>query len=121
MRRSYACYRHFLRHLEAGRWLRAPYDRSMKTIYIFAAILAGMHEGMTSRIAAPEPITGNAYDLGAPRLSGSMQEAVSLFRESDFVRRHFGEAFARVYAIMKDMECAEFERRISSLEYETYL
>ncbi len=88
---------------------------------VLAAILAGMHEGMASRIAAPEPITGNAYDLGAPRLSGSMQEAVALFKASDFARQYFGEAFARIYAIMKDMECAEFERRISSLEYETYL
>lgn len=88
---------------------------------VLAAILAAMHDGIVHEIAAPEPITGNAYDLGAPRLSGSMQEAVALFGSSDFARRHFGEAFARIYAIMKDMECGEFERRISSLEYETYL
>jgi glutamine synthetase len=88
---------------------------------VLAAILAAMHEGLEHAIAAPEPITGNAYDLGAPRLSASMPEAVALFRASDFARRHFGQAFARIYAIMKELECAEFERRISSLEYESYL
>ncbi|MGJ4857759.1 glutamine synthetase family protein [Labrys sp. La1] len=88
---------------------------------VLAAILAAMHEGMENKMPAPEPIIGNAYDLGAPRLSGSMQEAVALFRGSDFARRHFGEHFAEVYAVMKELECAEFERRISSLEYETYL
>jgi glutamine synthetase len=46
---------------------------------------------------------------------------VALFKASPFARAYFGEAFVRVYAVMKEMECAEFERRISSLEYETYL
>ena len=88
---------------------------------VLAAILAGMDEGMTTKAKAPEPTIGNAYDLGAPRLSGSMREAIANFQASDFARRHFGHDYARVYGIMKDRECAEFERRISRLEYETYL
>jgi len=88
---------------------------------VLAAILAGMDEGMTTKAAAPEPTLGNAYELDAPRLSGSMRQAIASFRTSDFAARHFGDDYVRVYAIMKDMECAEFERRISSLEYETYL
>jgi len=88
---------------------------------VLAAILAGMEEGLTTKAPAPEPIIGNAYDLNAPRLTASMREAVALLRGSAFVARHFGPDYARIYAIMKDGECAEFERRISSLEYDTYL
>lgn len=88
---------------------------------VLAAILAAMEEGIDQRLPAPEPISGNAYDLGAPRLSGSMREAVQRMRTSQFAIRNFGENFTRIYTIMKEMECAEFERRISSLEYETYL
>jgi glutamine synthetase len=88
---------------------------------VLAAILAGMDEGMERRVAAPDPITGNAYELGAERLSGSMREAVANFRASSFCARTFGETYVRVFAIMKELECAEFERRITRLEYETYL
>jgi glutamine synthetase len=88
---------------------------------VLAAILAGMEEGLERALAAPEPVIGNAYAMEAPALSGSMREAVEAFQASDFVRRTFGETSARLYAIMKDMECREFERRISSLEYDTYL
>jgi glutamine synthetase len=88
---------------------------------VLAAILAGIGEGIEERIPAPEPVDGNAYDLDAPSLSGSMREAIAAFRASPFIARTFGAEYARVYAIMKDGECAEFERRISRLEYETYL
>ncbi|MDQ0467235.1 glutamine synthetase family protein [Labrys wisconsinensis] len=88
---------------------------------VLAAILAGIEEGLERRAEAPEPVAGNAYDLGAERLSGSMREAVAAFRASPFCRRVFGETYVRVYSVMKEMECAEFERRISRLEYETYL
>jgi glutamine synthetase len=88
---------------------------------VLAAILAGMDEGMQRHSTAPEPIVGNAYDLAAPRLSASMPQAITALRASPFIARTFGAEYARVYAIMKDMECAEFMRGISPLEYDTYL
>ena len=88
---------------------------------VLAAILAGLDEGLASRASAPDPVVGNAYDLEATPLSPSMRQAVAAFRASDFVARTFGADFARVYAIMKEAELSEFERRISPLEYETSL
>jgi glutamine synthetase len=88
---------------------------------VLAAILAGIEEGLAREIGAPEPLMGNAYDQDVPALCGSMREAIAAFRESAFIERSFGATYARIYAVMKDMECREFERRISSLEYDTYL
>ena len=88
---------------------------------VLAAVLAGIDEGLATRAPAPEPIIGNAYDLGAPRLSSSMRQAVTAFGASDFVARTFGAEYSRVYAVMKERELLEFERRVCPLEYETYL
>jgi glutamine synthetase len=88
---------------------------------VLAAILAGMEEGLVGKLAAPEPVTGNAYDLDAPSLVATMRDAVAAFRASAFIERSFGKTFTRIHGVMKDMECREFERRISSLEYDTYL
>jgi glutamine synthetase len=88
---------------------------------VLAAILGGIDEGLATLAPAPEPIVGNAYDLGAPRLSASMRQAVAAFSSSDFVTRTFGFEYSRVYAVMKERELLEFERRLCPLEYETYL
>ncbi len=69
----------------------------------------------------PAPLTGNAYEARAPRLTYSMREATADFAKSDFVERAFGAEFRRVYAVMKEAEVAAFEQRINPLEYETYL
>ncbi|MDQ0392256.1 glutamine synthetase family protein [Labrys monachus] len=92
---------------------------------VLAAILAAMEDGIRQCLPAPEPVSGNAYDLArgadAPTLPATMREAVERFRGSAFNARNFGARFSRIYAIMKELECAEFERRISDLEYQTYL
>jgi glutamine synthetase len=88
---------------------------------VLAAILSGIEEGLGKGIEPPVPLIGNAYDQKVPALCGSMREAVAAFRKSAFVERSLGATYARIYAVMKEMECREFERRISSLEYDTYL
>ena len=89
---------------------------------VLAAILAAMDEGMARQLPAPAPVVGNAYDRYAPALCGSMRQAVEAFTPAPTSSgAPSGPTYARVYATMKDMECREFERRISMLEYETYL
>jgi glutamine synthetase len=88
---------------------------------VLAAILAGMLEGIEKHLVPPAPLTGNAYEASAPRLTYSMRKATANFAKSDFVERAFGAEFRRVYAVMKEAEVAAFEQRINPLEYETYL
>ncbi|MFS8037284.1 glutamine synthetase family protein [Xanthobacter sp. AM11] len=88
---------------------------------VLAAILAGMLEGLEAQIEPPPPLSGNAYEHDAPRLSPSMAEAVARFGASPFIARAFGEDYRRIYAVMKREELAAFSRVILPLEYETYL
>lgn len=88
---------------------------------VLAAILAGMLEGIEKKMIPPAPLAGNAYEKDAPSLTYVMGEAVRAFKNSGFVAGAFGPQYQRVYAIMKEVELAAFERRINPLEYETYL
>jgi glutamine synthetase len=88
---------------------------------VLAAILAGMLEGIERQIEPPAPIEGNAYDREIRRLTSNMSEALALFSASDFVARHFGAEYRFIWHIMKVAELDVFQRRITALEYETYL
>lgn len=92
---------------------------------VTAWVLAGVLRGMTRRLDAPEPLEGNAYHREG-RPSGAAlplhwATAVERFERSAFARATFGEAFAHLYATVKAGELADFDRRITPLEYEWYL
>ena len=77
---------------------------------------------MATAASAPEPVVGNAYDLSAPRpVRVDARRRSRPYAAPTSSEGPSGPTNARVYATMKDMECREFERRISMLEYETYL
>ncbi|MCK0196140.1 glutamine synthetase family protein [Ancylobacter sp. 6x-1] len=88
---------------------------------VLAGILAGMLEGIERGLEPPAPLTGNADDVSAPRLSHSMHDAIRNFAGSSFIADAFGTTWQQVYAVMKEAELAAFEGRINPLEYETYL
>ncbi len=88
---------------------------------VAAAVLAGLHHGIANRIAAPEPITGNAYDQVEPSLPTRWPEALAIFEQSDFVAEYFGERFRRLFSVCKRAELAKFEAHVSDLEYDWYL
>ena len=50
-----------------------------------------------------------------------MPEAVRLFRESDFIRNALGPELQRIYTLTKTQELDEFRKRITTLEYQSYL
>jgi glutamine synthetase len=50
-----------------------------------------------------------------------MPDAVKLFSESDFIRSALGPELQRIFTLTKEQEIAEFRRRISTLEYQSYL
>jgi glutamine synthetase len=50
-----------------------------------------------------------------------MHEAVKLFSTSDFIRDNLGAELQRIFTLTKEQEIAEFRKRISTLEYQSYL
>jgi len=88
---------------------------------LMAAVLAGMHHGLTRQLPAPEPVTGNAYATVAPGLPLNWLDALRLFEHSSLAREYFGERFCAAYLANKDQERRTFEEQVTALEYAWYL
>ncbi|AQA20002.1 glutamine synthetase [Halioglobus japonicus] len=88
---------------------------------LFAVILSGMLEGIRENLSPGDPISGDGYAQEEAALPVYMPDAVQLFSESDFIRNSLGEELQRIYTLTKSQEIAEFRRRITDLEYLTYL
>jgi glutamine synthetase len=88
---------------------------------MFAVLLAAMLEGIEQEISPGKPITGDGYAQQTSSLPVYMQDALTLFSESDFIRDSLGGELQRIFTLTKEQEIDEFRRRISTLEYQSYL
>jgi glutamine synthetase len=88
-----------------------------------AALLAGVLAGLEQNLTAPEPIAGNAWtdDADSSTLPSHMADAIRRFSHSDGVRDYLSAPFQRAFSELKLQELAEFERRVTDFELETYL
>ncbi|HKE94811.1 MAG TPA: glutamine synthetase family protein [Povalibacter sp.] len=86
-----------------------------------AAILAGMHHGITRQIDPGPPLSGNAYRNSRPTLPITWPEAALSFERSDFVREYLGNRFQHLFATTRRGELQAFESHVSTLEYEWYV
>lgn len=86
-----------------------------------AAVLAGMHHGITQRIDPGAPLAGNAYRHAVASLPITWPEAALAFERSEFVREYFGAHFQRLFATTRRGEFQAFESHVTPLEYEWYV
>jgi glutamine synthetase len=88
---------------------------------LFAVLLAAMMEGMQQKLVPDNPVTGDGYSQETELLPVYMQDAVKRFGESNFIKTNLGSELQRIYTLTKEQEIAEFRRRITALEYQSYL
>ncbi|MEM7020160.1 MAG: glutamine synthetase family protein [Pseudomonadota bacterium] len=88
---------------------------------VTAAILAGIHYGLTQKLKPTAPITGNAYDQTEPTNPRQWQHALQLFDESNWIQAYFDSTFIKVFSAIKHDEIRLFEQKITPLEYHWYL
>ncbi|MCB1732780.1 MAG: glutamine synthetase, partial [Halieaceae bacterium] len=88
---------------------------------MFAVLLSAMLEGMLTNLSPGKPVTGDGYAKEADPLPVYMPEAVKLFSESEFIRKATGPELQRIFTLTKEQEIAEFRKRITALEYQSYL
>jgi len=88
-----------------------------------AVVLSAMLDGIEQNLSPGEPITGDGYSQedAATKLPIYMPDAVKLFSESDFIRSALGSELQRIFTLTKGQEIAEFRKRITTLEYQSYL
>jgi glutamine synthetase len=88
---------------------------------LFAVLLSAMLDGIEQNLSPGDPITGDGYTQEKAKLPVYMPDAVQLFSESDFIRHSLGSELQRIYTLTKQQELEEFRKRISTLEYQSYL
>ena len=88
---------------------------------LFAVLLASMMVGMRGKVSPGKPISGDGYSQITDSLPSYMHEAVALFSDSEFIRDNLGAEIQRIFTLTKEQEIAEFRRRVTALEYQSYL
>jgi glutamine synthetase len=88
---------------------------------VLAAVLAGIHHGLTNELAPDAPITGNAYAQVAPSLPLSWDRALEAFAAATVLPGYLGEKFCRLYGACRAAERDRFADLITPTEYAWYL
>ena len=87
-----------------------------------AAILAAMLHGIRARSVPPAPIVGNGYEEGAPVfLPRDWLAAIEAFEAGTILEPYLGPMFRRAFAACKRQEREVLQRRVTDVEYQTYL
>lgn len=88
---------------------------------VTAAVLAGLHHGLSQKLDCDEAIVGNAYAKTSPTNPRHWPEALELFRNSSWAQEYFGREFCHVFSALKETEIDLFAKQVTPLEYSWYL
>jgi len=88
---------------------------------LMAAVLAGVHHGLTNKIEPGEPVEGNSYEQNEQSLPNNLRDALRELDDSEILARYIDPKYIDVFVACKESELAEFENSISDLEYNWYL
>ena len=90
---------------------------------VVAAVLAGMHAGLSAGQEPLAPPVPREADLSeqATTLPKRLDEALRLFREGRQLPAYLGEPFVSSYATVRQGESDDYHGRVPDLDYEWYL
>ena len=89
-----------------------------------AALLAGVHHGLTGKVDPGPPVVGDGYAAAAKsnqRLPANWFAAVDAFEASAVMREYLGERFVKMFGIVKRTEQDRFFEQVTTVDYDWYL
>ncbi|KQZ71887.1 glutamine synthetase [Sphingopyxis sp. Root214] len=89
-----------------------------------AAVLSGMHHGMTNKIDPGTAVVGNGYDRdnsGDDKPPSNWFAAVDRFHDSALMRDYLGARFVDMFSIVKRVEQDRYFGVVPTLDYDWYL
>ena len=86
-----------------------------------AAVLAGVHHGITNKIEPTKPSTGNAGSKPDKRFPSTIEEALTAFKNAKILPEYFGKRYCDIYRLTKYAEVESFRDYISKREYDWYM
>ena len=88
---------------------------------VTAAVLAGIHHGLTNKIDPPPHSVGDQDPGDLPDLPLNWHAALDRFRDGDILPAYLGEKYHRLYDACRRYECVQYHARIQPLDFEWYL
>jgi glutamine synthetase len=88
---------------------------------VLAAVLAGIHHGLSHRLEPDAPITGNAYAEVEPSLPLSWDGAIDALAAAAVLPDYLGAGFCRLYRVCRAAERDRFADLVTPAEYAWYL
>jgi glutamine synthetase len=88
---------------------------------VMAAILAGMHYGITEKSDPGNPVVGNGYEKRAKYIPGNWFDAIDAFWRASILKEYFGKPFVDTYCTIKEVEADRFYAEPTLRDFEWYL
>ena len=88
---------------------------------VMAAILAGMHYGITEKSDPGNPVVGNGYEKRAKYIPGNWFDAIDAFWRASIMKEYFGKPFVDTYCTLKEVEADRFYAEPTLRDFEWYL
>ena len=88
---------------------------------VMAAILAGMHHGITEKVEPGNPVVGNGYEKRAKYIPGNWFDAIDAFWRASILKEYFGKEFVDTYCTVKETEADRFYCEPIARDFEWYL
>lgn len=86
-----------------------------------AALLAGLHHGIKSKLDPGAPSMGNTGGHRDQSLPRTLDQALELFGKSELLPSYLGQRYMDIYRLTKEAELDAFRDYISGREYDWYL
>ena len=108
-------------HAEARHIEHRPAGADANPYLVLAAVLAGIHHGITRKLDPGPPVTGNGYEQQANRLPTDWNAAIACFRRSAILREYFGNEFVDCFCTLKEVEADRFNAEPTERDFNWYL
>jgi glutamine synthetase len=88
---------------------------------VMAAIMAGMHYGITEKADPGNPVVGNGYEKRAKYIPGNWFAAIDAFWRASIMKEYFGKPFVDAFCTVKEAEADRFYAEPTVRDFEWYL
>ncbi len=88
---------------------------------VVAAVLAGMHHGITEKLDPGAPLNGNGYEKRAKYIPGNWYDAIDAFWRASILKEYFGKDFVDTFCTLKEVEADRFNAEPTARDFEWYL
>lgn len=88
---------------------------------VLAAVLAGMHHGITHKLDPGPAVVGNGYEQPAPKMPTNWYSAIDAFRGGRVIRDYLGDRFVDIFSIIKEVEADRFNAEPTPRDFSWYL